>query len=168
MPRRRGIPDRPGNLDDTDLSGSAFALWNLFPSNITSGNWTLGIVVDEGASDDQAQAIDRIVSGKEGGPFADFAPLIGDYKGMQRGRVSVSDTALAIGGVGDVSFEKVGGLGGNEPTVSNAMFGFAPVYTVGKASGRIDTPVGSVDTSYGETSQYEYASEGAPEVHPRG
>jgi hypothetical protein len=37
-----------GNLDDTDLSGVNLCLVNLFPSNLTSGNWKLGIVVDEG------------------------------------------------------------------------------------------------------------------------
>ena len=57
-----------GNLDDTDLAGVSFALYNFFPANITSGNWKVGIVVDDGASTEQAAAIERIVSGEEGGP----------------------------------------------------------------------------------------------------
>src|SRR6266542_763697 len=70
---------REGNLNGTDLSGVAFALYNHFPSNLTSGNWKVGIVVDDGASDEQAQAIERIVSGDAGGPFGEFKPLIGKY-----------------------------------------------------------------------------------------
>ena len=47
---------REGNLDGTDLSGTAFALANLFPSNLTAGNWKFGVVIDESASDEQFQA----------------------------------------------------------------------------------------------------------------
>ena len=75
---------REGNLDDTDLSGTTFAFANLFPSNLTAGNWKFGIIVDEAASDDQAQALERILHGEEGGPFADFAPLFGEWLGMER------------------------------------------------------------------------------------
>src|ERR671925_1233379 len=80
-----------GNLDDTDLSGVSLALVNLFPSNLTAGNWKLGIVVDESASDDQAAAIERIISGQEGGAFGEFAALTDDWMGMERGSVSFSD-----------------------------------------------------------------------------
>jgi hypothetical protein len=77
---------REGNLNDMDFSGVAFALYNNFPSNLTSGNRKVGTVLDEGASDDLAQAIERIVSGEKAGPFGEFAPLIGENVGMQRGR----------------------------------------------------------------------------------
>src|SRR5688500_9126524 len=62
---------REGNLDDVDLSGVAVALYNHFPSNLTSGNWRVGIVVDEGASEQQAQALEQIFSGQVGGPFGE-------------------------------------------------------------------------------------------------
>src|SRR2546422_7139190 len=87
-----GFNVEQGNLDDTDLSGVTFALYNFFPSNLTAGNWKVGIVVDDGASDEQAQAVERILSGQEGGPFGEFAPLIDEYLGMERASISVSDT----------------------------------------------------------------------------
>jgi hypothetical protein len=158
---------REGNLDDTDLSGAHFALWNHFPSNLTAGNWTVGIVVDDGASDEQAQAIERIISGEEGGPFADFAPLIGDYKGMERASVSVSDGSASVGGLGDIGFEALTGPDGSPTTVSNAMFGFAPTFKVGKGSGHVNSPAGEFDSVYGESADYEFTTEGGPEVHPR-
>ena len=86
-----------GSLDDVDLSGVKFALVNHFPSNITSGNWKMGIVVDAG-SDDQAQAVERIISGQAGGVFGEFAPLIGEYTGMQRGSIDLSDKGATIEG----------------------------------------------------------------------
>jgi hypothetical protein len=71
-----------GNLDDTDVSGVTFAFVNFFPANITAGNWKVGVVVDEAASDAQTEAIGKILSGGEGGPFADFAPLVGENLGL--------------------------------------------------------------------------------------
>jgi hypothetical protein len=157
---------REGNLDDTDLSNVAFALWNHFPSNITSGNWTVGIVVDEGASDDQAQAIERIVSGQEGGPFADFAPLIGDYQGMERARVAVTDGGLTVGDGTQIQFEPFTGGDGSPVTVRGAMFAFAPEYRVGKGSGQVGGIGVDFEPRYGEGAEFEYSSE-MGDVHLR-
>ena len=177
-----------GNLDDTDLSGTTVALVNHFPSNLTAGNWKLGIVVDESASDEQANAIEQIVSGKEGGPFADFAALTDEWLGMERGGVSVSNGDRPTGTIEgtDFSFEPVNGdrptgtiegtdfsfepLPGPEgsnaqTTVKNAAFGFAPEFRVGKSSGHFNVHGIEFDAIYGETADYEFASEmveGAP------
>ncbi len=120
-----------GNLDGTDLSGVPFALYNYFPSNLTAGNWKVGIVVDEGASEEQANAIERIVSGDEGGPFGDFKPLIGEYAGMSRARVTRDGSSASVAGVGDLSFEPFTMPDGSPTTVKSAMFGFAPEFKIG-------------------------------------
>ena len=80
-----------GNLDDTDLSGVNLGLVNLFPSNLTSGNWKLGIFVDENASDEQANALERIVKGEEGGVFEQFAAL---RRQRARRRAAASQSAI--------------------------------------------------------------------------
>jgi hypothetical protein len=162
---------REGNLNGTDLSGVAFALYNHFPSNLTSGNWTVGTVVDEGASDDQAQAIERIVSGQEGGPFGEFVPLIGENEGMKRGAVRLSDgdtPSGSVAGVGDFGVDFVRGPDGSPTTVSNAMFGFAPTFKVGKGSGRFSVFGSSHEARYAEGAEFEFSTampEGA--IHPR-
>jgi hypothetical protein len=162
---------REGNLDDTDLSGVPFALYNHFPSNLSSGNWKVGIVVDEGASDAQAQAVERIISGQEGGPFADFGPLIGDYVGMQRGKVSLSgddDVKGTVAGIGDFETEFAKGADGSPTTVSNAMFGFAPTFKVGKGKGRFSVFGSSHEAGYAEGAEFEFSSEMAEgAIHPR-
>ena len=89
-----------GNLDDVDLSGTTFALCNLFPSNLTAGNWKLGVVIDENASDAQAAAIERVVHGDEGGLFAELSGLFGEWLGVERAGVRqhhVADRGLAGG-----------------------------------------------------------------------
>ena len=156
-----------GNLDDVDLSGTAFALLNHFPSNITAGNWKVGIVVDDKASDEQAQAIERIVSGQAGGPFGEFAPLIGEYTGMQRGSIDVSEKKASIGGVGEYTYQQLTGPDGG-PTVSrNAMFGFAPEFRLGRSSGSLKGIGADIQASYGESAEFEFSSEETGAVHPR-
>ena len=148
-----------GNLDGVDLSGVKFALVNFFPSNITSGNWKMGIVVDAG-SDEQAQAVERIISGQAGGVFGEFAPLIGEYTGMKRGSIDVSDKGASIAGVGEFKYDGILGADG-EPTVSrNAMFGFAPEFRLGRTSGSYDVFGSGRQASYGESAEFEYSSEG--------
>jgi hypothetical protein len=152
-----------GNLDDTDLSGVDVALVNLFPSNLTAGNWKLGIVVDESASDEQANAIERIVKGDEGGPFADFAALTDEWLGMERGGVSFSDGDRPTGSITgvDFTFEPLPGPEGSnaQTTVRNALFGFAEEVRMGKSSGHLDALGIEFDAIYGETADYEFASE---------
>jgi hypothetical protein len=156
-----------GSLDDVDLSGTTFAFVNLFPSNLSAGNWKFGIIVDEGASDEQAAAIERIMKGEEGGPFADFAPLISDWLGMERGSVAVSDgeaPSASVSGV-EYTFDPLPGPEGGHTTVKNAMYGFAPEFRVGKSPTKSTLFGLDFDGVYSETADYEFGSEmaeGAP------
>ncbi len=162
-----GIKD--GTLDDTDLSGVNVAMGYMAPSNISSGNLRLGIVVDEGASDDQADALERIFRGDEGGMFGQFAPLIGEWLGVERAKVELSDGDRPKGTVGDSSFgfEPLEGPDGTHTTVKSAMFGFAPEFRVGKAPGSSDRFGIGFDGTYGETADFEFGSE-MPEEAPKG
>jgi hypothetical protein len=158
-----------GKLDDTDLSGVNVGLVNLFPKNLSAGGWKLGIVVDEGASDEQASALERIFKGDEGGPFAEFAALTDEWLGMERAAVTFSNGDRPSGSIGDskFTFEPLDGPPGSDShtTVSNAMFGFAPEFRVGRAPGKMSNHGIEFDAIYGETADYEFASEqaeGAP------
>ncbi|MGH7425220.1 MAG: DUF1326 domain-containing protein, partial [Candidatus Methylomirabilales bacterium] len=79
-----------GNLDGTDLSGVNFAFYNEWRSNLTAGGWKAAIVIDDKASEDQADALQRILGGQEGGLFADLAPLISEFLGAERASVTFS------------------------------------------------------------------------------
>jgi hypothetical protein len=158
-----------GNLDDTDLSGVDVGLVNYWPENLTAGNWKLGIVVDDGASSEQAEALERIFRGDEGGPFAEFAALTDEWLGMERASVSFTDGDRPSGSIGDSSwtFEPLAGPEGSgaQTTVRNALFGFAPEFRVGRAPGQMSALGIDFDAIYGETADYEFASEmpaGAP------
>jgi len=158
---------KEGNLDATDLGGVNFALFNHFPANLTAGNWKVGIVIDESASDEQADAVSKIMSGDEGGPFADFAPLIADFVGVERAKVSLSNGSGSVAGKAEFTFEPFTGADGQPTTVRNAMFGFAPQYEIGKGSGNSDAFGLSFTASYGEHADFEFSSEGGEQVHTR-
>ena len=157
-----------GNLDDTDLSGVDFAFVNWFPANLTAGGWKVGAVVDQSASDAHVTALESILRGQAGGPFADFAGLYGEWLGLERSAVTFSDGERPSASVGDqarYAFEPLPGPDGGVTTVKNAMYGFAPEFRIGKGPGHVNLFGLEFDGSYGETSDFMFASEmaeGAP------
>jgi hypothetical protein len=151
---------KEGELDDTDLSGVNVAMGYMAPSNIGSGNLRLGIVVDEGASDEQADALERIFKGDEGGMFGEFVPLVGEWLGAERAAVSFSDGKEPSAKIGDtdVTFEAFKGPDGEPTTASNAAFGFAPEFRLGQSSGSSGILGESFEANYGEAAEFEYTS----------
>ena len=109
------------------------------------------------------------MSGQEGGIFADFAGLVGENLGVERGEVTFSDGDQPTGSISGSSFtfEPLPGPEGSgaQTTVKNAMFGFAPEFRVGRTSGSQSAMGIEFDARYGETADYEFSSEptaGAP------
>jgi hypothetical protein len=148
-----------GNLDGIDLSGVLVVMAYMAPSNISAGNLKVGIIVDNQASDEQADALGRIFKGDAGGMFGDFQPLFGEWLGVDRADISYSDGEEPSAKIGDteVNFTAFRGGDGAVTTVSNAMFGFAPTFTIGRSSGTSSALGESFEASYGEAAQFEYA-----------
>jgi len=78
---------KQGGFGDVTLDGVAFAVVAESKAVMSQGDWVLGIIVDERATDAQAAAVTAIASGQAGGPLAGFAPLIGEFRGMTRARI---------------------------------------------------------------------------------
>ena len=156
-----------GNLDEVDLSGVNFALYNHFPSNLTAGNWKVAIVVDSGASDEQAQAIERICKGEEGGPFGELSTFYGEYLGTERDSVTFSDgdrPTASVGSSSEMTFEPLEGPDGSPTTVKGAMFGFAPEYRIGRGPGKSDRFGLSFEPIYAEAADFEFSTEQSAEA----
>lgn len=149
-----------GNLNDIKLNGVTFAFYNLFPKNLTSGNWKVGLVIDEGATAEQAKAVESILSGNEGGPFAEFAPLIGEFIGTERAKVTLKGNTGTVAGKSEFTFEPLLGPDGKTPTtIRNAVLGFAPEFTIGKTTGKSNAFGLTFQPTYGEIADYEFSSE---------
>ena len=80
-----------GEVDGTDVSGLSFALFLDTPPVMIDGNWRVGVYLDDGASDAQAEQLGGVLSGQRGGPMAMLAPLIGEMLGVEKATITYSD-----------------------------------------------------------------------------
>jgi hypothetical protein len=85
---------REGTVDGTDIAGCKVALIADTPKVMTEGNWRVGVVVDDAASDDQFEKLVQVFSGQLGGPMAGLAPLIGEMLGVERAAIVVEDDGV--------------------------------------------------------------------------
>lgn len=148
-----------GDMDGTDLSGVNVAAFFAIPERFSAG-FDMGLVVDEGASDEQADALGRIFEGRAGGAFEEFAGIRSEWLGVERDRVTFSDGEEPSASVGDsqVRFEAFRGQDGQPSTASNAPFGFAPVFRLGRSSGRSGMFGQDFEANFGEAAEYEYST----------
>lgn len=73
-----------GQKDDVKLDGVSFIVLIHSPKAMAEGNFTVGLIVDERASDKQVEAIGAIATGAVGGPMAALAPLVGKVAGVEK------------------------------------------------------------------------------------
>jgi len=73
-----------GHYDAVRLDGVRFVFFAQSKAIMTQGDWVGGVIVDASASDAQADAIAAITSGTVGGPLAMFAPMITEFRGVER------------------------------------------------------------------------------------
>jgi hypothetical protein len=73
-----------GQKDGTKLDGVSFIVLLHSPGAMAQGNMTVGLIVDERASDAQVKAIADIATGAAGGPMAALAPLVGKVAGVEK------------------------------------------------------------------------------------
>ena len=98
---------KEGEVEGTDVGGVKVAAIADTPKVMTDGNWKLGMYIDDGASDEQADKLAGVFGGQLGGPMAGLAPLVSDVLGVERARIELTDDGLRHGvRVGDaIDFE---------------------------------------------------------------
>jgi hypothetical protein len=73
-----------GEVEGVDVGGLTVAAVADTPKFMHEGNWRLGLLVDEAASDEQAEKLGAVFGGALGGPMEGLAPLIGENLGVER------------------------------------------------------------------------------------
>ena len=129
-----------GSVNGTDVSGRTLTILTHIPGNILAGNWRVVVYIDDGASDEQQQALLDVWTGKLGGPVADLAQLVGDVLAVVRAPVTfqVEGAAgrLAIGRAIEAELEPFKGATGEPTALHDTIFTTipgSPAYA-GKAS----------------------------------
>ena len=82
---------RRGKVDDVDVNGLTVTVVGDAPKKMLEGGWRIGLIIDDKASEQQADKLTAVFAGKLGGPMADLAPLIGELLGIERLPIEYSD-----------------------------------------------------------------------------
>ncbi len=100
-----------GDVDGVDVGGLTVAAMLDTPKVMSEGNWRLGVLIDDGASDDQADKLAAAFGGQLGGPMEALAPLVGETLGVERAPIEVREEGLhhsvKIGDAVDFEIEDV-------------------------------------------------------------
>jgi hypothetical protein len=73
-----------GSFGTVPLAGVRFAMFAQSKAVMSAGGWIAGLVVDPSATDAQVDAVAAIATAAGGGPLAAFAPLIAEFRGIER------------------------------------------------------------------------------------
>lgn len=115
-----------GSVDGTDVSGLSVAVVADTPRMMTDGNWNVGLILDERASEQQTDALARVFSGQSGGPMAALTPLFGTMLGIERAPIEYRDDggrhSARIGDGVAIAVEDFVPQGLTEPTRLQGVF----------------------------------------------
>lgn len=136
-----------GSINGTDVSGRTFVILTHIPGNILEGNWRIVVYVDDGATDEQQQALLDVWTGKLGGPIADLAQLVGEVLAVEKVpitfQVEGAKGTLKIGDAVEANLQPFQGATGESTALHDSIFTTipgSPAY-VGKAdSYTVDVP----------------------------
>jgi hypothetical protein len=85
---------KEGEIEGTEVGGLSVAVIADSPKVMTEGNWRLGMLIDDGASDEQTEKLSAVFSGQKGGPMEALTPLVGEILGVERARFDVEEDGL--------------------------------------------------------------------------
>jgi hypothetical protein len=132
---------KSGEVDGTDVSDLPVAVVADTPKVMSDGNWRLGVVIDEAASDEQAEKLGGVFSGALGGPMEALGPLVGENLGVERAPIEVTEDGLRhsvrIGDDVDFEIEDVVPFGvesGKPAKITGIFHPVGPELTVSRAT----------------------------------
>ena len=100
-----------GEVDGVDVSGLGVAAVAESGRYMHEGNWKLGLLIDDSASDEQADKLGAVFSGQLGGPMGALGGLVSEVLGVERVPFDFSSSdgrhRLRIEGHGEASVQDV-------------------------------------------------------------
>jgi hypothetical protein len=141
-----------GTIDNVDVSGLTLATDVFVPGTPLAGNWRAQIFIDERATADQEAALLSVFTGKQGGPVADLAALVGEVVGVERAPITFDvkegKGTLRIGNTTAAEMEPYRGPSGKPTTLVDSIFSTipgSPAYVAKASMFRMKNPAVGVD-----------------------
>jgi hypothetical protein len=119
-----------GNVDGVDVSGLNISFLVHIPGNVLKGNWKTVVVVDDKATQEQADVLVSAFGGKLGGPLADTYQLIGEIVAVERAPINFElhegKGTLRIGEMVEADMSPYTGPDGKTTTLNESIFSTIP------------------------------------------
>lgn len=100
-----------GVVEGVDVSGLTVVAIIDSPKVMSDGGWRLGLLIDDDASEEQAERLADLFGGRLGGPMEAIGPLVSEDLGLQRAPIAVREAelrhAVKIGDVIEFEIEDV-------------------------------------------------------------
>jgi hypothetical protein len=117
-----------GSKDDTALEGLNVVMAVRSPRQMTDGNWTAALYLDDRADPAQTEALQAIFTGQAGGHLAGLAPLIGTVTGIHSAPIAFdrddATRVLRVGDLLDAEVTELRGMDTERPiTIDNPQLG---------------------------------------------
>ena len=129
-----------GHYGNTRLGGLNVVLYGRIPGNVFQGNWTVGVYLDQRASQQQADALGNIFSGQAGGWPAVLSPLIGNLLAPQQVPIRFEtvdgEHRISVPGLLEAGLERVPNPLPGQPPLDPQATGLAVPFYTGPASVR--------------------------------
>jgi hypothetical protein len=130
-----------GEIEGVDVSGLTLAACADTPRFMHEGNWRLGVLVDEAASEEQASKLGAVFGGGLGGPMAGLVPLVGEQLGVLQVPMQFESQdghhRLNLGETGSLVVDDVvpfGSESGEAVALTHVFHPASSTLTVGKAA----------------------------------
>lgn len=132
-----------GDVDGVDVSGVTTAVVAESGRYMLEGNWKIGLLIDDSASDEQTDKLGAVFSGQLGGPMAALSGLVTEQLGVERVPMDFSSSdghhSLRIGDHGEASVDDVVPFGvetGQAAELVGVFHPAGPNLTIAKATER--------------------------------
>ncbi|MBI4911654.1 MAG: DUF1326 domain-containing protein [Acidobacteria bacterium] len=131
-----------GSSGDTDLAGIRAAILFDTPQHMIAGGWTTALLVDEGTSEVQLEALANILDGRAGGPWAVLARFVEHREEPRRVPIHLLDEGrkkrMWVEGMFDTSIEAIRGRDKDGVAVLGNLFNqiHAPTQVLALGSSR--------------------------------
>jgi len=115
-----------GRFGPVDLTGVKALIAFDSPQHMISGNWTEVVIIDEAASQEQRDAMEKLLTGRAGGPWEVLAKFVGRWLATRYLPIEFSEEAgtkkARIAGLLETAINEIRGRDRSKPVLFENIF----------------------------------------------